>query len=104
MPADSRKAFAYGAGGSLLLVLVWSLVIAGAPEEGGLIEPIAEALVTMVVLVLSGLGCLIIGVRQLLNAKTRHLGLWSLIYGTFPFITITVIFWYMGAVRNLEFA
>jgi hypothetical protein len=103
MPADSRKAFAYGVGGSLLLVLVWGLVIAGAPE-GGLIEPVAEALVTMVVLVLSGLGCLIIGVQQLLNAKTRHLGLWSLIYGTFPFITMTVIFWYMGAVRNLEFA
>lgn len=43
MPADGRKAFAYGAGGSL-------------------------------------------------------------IYGTFPFITITVIFRYMSAVRNLEFA
>lgn len=103
MTDDSRKAIAYGVGGSLILIVVWGLVISGAPS-GGPIRPAAEALITIVVLVLSGLGCLVIGVRQLVNADTRHLGLWSLIFGTFPFITIIVIFWYMGTFTNLEFA
>lgn len=103
MPGGSRKAFAYGVVGSLILIVVWGVVIARAPE-GGLVKPVGEALVTIVVLVFSGLGCLIISARQLLKADTRHLGLWSLISGTLPFITLTLIFWYMGAVKDLAFA
>lgn len=103
MPAGSRKAFAYGVGGSLILIIVWGQVIMGAPDSG-LIKPVGEALVTLVVLALSGLGCLIIGVRQLFSAETRSLAIWSVIYGCLPFITMTAIFWWMGAVKNLEFA
>ena len=103
MPASSRKAFGYGVGGSIILIIVWGQVIIGAPD-GGLIKPMGEAVVTLVVLALSGLGCLFVGVRQLLNADTRHLGLWSVIFGTFPFITITAIFWWIGSMKHLEFA
>lgn len=103
MPPSSRKAFAYGVVGSLILIVVWGQVIVGAPD-GSVIKPVGEALVTLVVLSLSGLGCLIIGVRQLFSAETRHLGVLSVIYGSLPFITITLIFWWMGAVKNLEFA
>ena len=103
MPEGSRKAFAYGIGGSLILIIVWGQVITGVPD-GAVIQPTGEAVVTLVVLVLSGLGCLVIGVRQLLSARTRHLAIWSVVFGTLPFITITVIFWWLGAVKNLEFA
>ncbi|HEY5701830.1 MAG TPA: hypothetical protein VIT83_07045 [Gammaproteobacteria bacterium] len=103
MSDESRKALAYGVGGSIILVIVWGQVIVGTPD-GALIKPMGEAMVTLVVLALSGLGCLVIGVRQLLNADARHLALLSVLFGALPFITITVIFWWMGAVKNLEFA
>lgn len=103
MPASSRKAFAYGVVGSIILIIVWGQVIIGAPD-GGLIKPVGEALVTLVVLALSGIGCLVIGVRQLFHAENRTLAIWSVIYGALPFITMTLIFWWMGAVKNLEFA
>ena len=99
----SRKAFGYGAGGSIILIIVWGQVIAGTPD-GGLIKPVGEAVVTLVVLALSGLGCLVIGVRQFFSAETRHMAIWSVLCGALPFVTITLIFWWIGAVKHLEFA
>lgn len=103
MPDDSRKALAYGIGGSVILVIVWGVVVARAPA-GGLIKPVGEALITLAVLALCGLGCLVISIRQLLKAEYRRLAIWSLVCGTLPFITLALIFWYIGAVKGLTFA
>ncbi len=102
-PQAGKKAQKMGLGGSLVILVIWIVAIAGT-GHGGVMKPIGHLLITVVVLFVSGIGCIGIALGQFLEIETRHDSFLSLFYGLLPIIIFAVILGFIRYIMNIEFA
>jgi len=98
--ALSKTTLKLGVGGVLVILIIWGIAIYET-EPGGLMKPMGELLITVLVFLVSGIGCITIALKQFFTSQKQ--AFISLFYGLLPILVFAVVLLFLKFVVNIEF-